>query len=152
MSPTVLGLHVAVVYSVNSQMLVTNRGPQTVTFLADSGEPFLEIGPAGVRGNVASPTFYDSNAPEGLAKFPQQAKPGSDVPPIWRRSPLSRAGAGSTTGFTPPNITSRPRSARRANRPCSAGGRSPSGLRGTSVELARVPGGGAPHRPAPGGH
>ena len=85
MSPTVPGLDVAVVYSVNWQMLVTNRGPQTVTFLADSGEPFIEIGPHGVRGNVASPTFYDSNAPEGLTKFPQQAKPGSDVPPIWRK-------------------------------------------------------------------
>ena len=59
-----------------------------MTFLADSGEPFLEIGPDGVRGNFASPTFFNSNNPGGRDSFPPQAKPGADVPPIWRK--LSR--------------------------------------------------------------
>jgi hypothetical protein len=85
MSPAVPGVEVAVVYSVDWQMLVTNRGSQTVTFLADSGEPFLDIAPGGVRGNLASPTFYDSNAPEGLTQFPDKAKPGLGVAPIWRK-------------------------------------------------------------------
>jgi len=84
MSPTVPGVNVQVAYSANYELLVTST-QQTVTFLADSGEPFLQIGPTGVLANFASPTFYDSNAPEGLSSFPQQAKAGPDVPPIWRK-------------------------------------------------------------------
>jgi hypothetical protein len=38
-----------------------------------------------VRGNFASPTFFDSNVPGGRDTFPPQAKPGPDVPPNWRR-------------------------------------------------------------------
>ncbi|HEV7534255.1 MAG TPA: hypothetical protein VGP90_01395, partial [Acidimicrobiia bacterium] len=83
MSPTTPGIDVKVVYSANYELLVTNSGPQDITFLADSGEPFLRIGPKGVAGNFASPTFYDSNVPEGLASYPAQAKPGADVPPVW---------------------------------------------------------------------
>jgi hypothetical protein len=85
MAPAVPGVDVEVAHSVTYQFVVTNRSPQPVQFLADSGEPFLEIGPDGVRGNFASPTFYDSNAPEGLGQFPEKAKAGADVPPIWRR-------------------------------------------------------------------
>ena len=88
MSPTVAGITVEVAYSANYQFIVSNTTPQPVTFLADSGEPFLEIGPEGVRGNFASPAFYDSNNPGGRSTFPPQAKPGPDVPPIWRK--LSR--------------------------------------------------------------
>jgi hypothetical protein len=88
MSPTVPGVTVEVAYSANYQLIVANTSNQPVTFLADSGEPFLEIGPDGVRGNFASPTFFDSNVPEGRDTFPPQAKPGPDVAPIWRK--LSR--------------------------------------------------------------
>jgi hypothetical protein len=88
MSPTVAGVTVEVAYSANYQLIVSNTTSQPLTFLADSGEPFLEIGPDGVRGNFASPTFYDSNVPSGRQTFPPQAKPGPDVPPIWRK--LSR--------------------------------------------------------------
>jgi hypothetical protein len=84
MSPTVPGTDVQVAYSANYELLVTSTR-QTVTFLADSGEPFLQIGPAGVLANFASPTFYDSNSPEGLQQFPERARPGPDVPPIWRK-------------------------------------------------------------------
>jgi hypothetical protein len=85
MAPTVPGINVQVAYSANYQLLVSSTNPETVTFLADSGEPFLEIGPTGVRGNFASPTFYNSNSPEGLSSFPDQARPGPDVAPIWRK-------------------------------------------------------------------
>jgi hypothetical protein len=85
MSPTAPGITVQVAYSANYQFLVSNTGQEVITFLADSGEPFLQIGPDGVRGNFASPTFYSSNSPEGLQQFPDQAKPGPDVPPIWRK-------------------------------------------------------------------
>jgi hypothetical protein len=88
MSPTVGGVTVQVAYSANYQLIVSNTTGQPVTFLADSGEPFLEIGPDGVRGNFASPTFYSSNNPGGRDSFPPEAKPGADVAPIWKR--LSR--------------------------------------------------------------
>jgi len=84
MSPTVPGIDVQIAYSANYEVLVTNRSQEVITFLADSGEPFLQIGPKGVAGNFASPTFYDSNVPEGGSALPPQAKPGPEVPPIWR--------------------------------------------------------------------
>ncbi|HYT38686.1 MAG TPA: hypothetical protein VEN99_04205 [Acidimicrobiia bacterium] len=85
MAPTVAGVDVQVAFSANYELLVSNRTPEILTFLADSGEPFLQIGPAGVLANFASPTFYDSNVPEGLSQFPEQARPGPDVPPIWHK-------------------------------------------------------------------
>ncbi|MCA1845177.1 MAG: hypothetical protein LC792_18680, partial [Actinobacteria bacterium] len=85
MEPAAPGVKIEVAYSANYQLLASNISQQAVTFLADSGEPFLEIGPGGVRGNFASPTFYDSNDPSGRQSFPPQAKPGADVPPIWRK-------------------------------------------------------------------
>ena len=84
-APTVAGVKIEVAHSVNYQFVARNDSGQTITFLADSGEPFLRIGPTGVEGNFASPTFYDSNDPQGATQFPEQAKPGPDVPPIWRR-------------------------------------------------------------------
>ena len=84
MSPTAPGIDVQIAYSANYEVLVTNRSQEIITFLADSGEPFLRIGPKGVAGNFASPTFYDSNVPEGGSALPPQAKPGAEVPPIWR--------------------------------------------------------------------
>ena len=88
MSPAVGGVAVNVAYSANYQLIVSNTTAQAVTFLADSGEPFLEIGPDGVRGNFASPTFFSSNNPGGRDSFPPGAKPGADVTPIWKK--LSR--------------------------------------------------------------
>jgi len=85
MSPAVAGVTIQIAYSANYQFVVSNTSPQPLTFLADSGEPFLEIGPEGVRGNFASPTFYNSNDPGGRDTFPPQAKPGADVTPIWRK-------------------------------------------------------------------
>ena len=88
MSPIVPGIKFEVVYSVNYQFLLTNTTPQTVSILADTGEPFLRVGPNGVEGNFASPALYDSNAPMGRLEFPPQAKAGADVAPNWRK--LSR--------------------------------------------------------------
>jgi hypothetical protein len=85
MTPTVPGVKVEVAFSANYQLIASNTTDQAITFLADTGEPFLEIGPAGVRGNFASPTFYNSNVPEGRDTYPPEAKPGADVPPIWRK-------------------------------------------------------------------
>ena len=84
-TPSVPGISVEVAFSATYQLLASNTTAQTLTFFADSGEPFLEIGPEGVRGNFASPTFLDSNVPSGRDTYPPQAKPGADVPPIWRK-------------------------------------------------------------------
>ncbi|MEW6474344.1 MAG: hypothetical protein AB1679_18995 [Actinomycetota bacterium] len=84
-APTLPGIDVKVVFSVNYQFVASNTSPRTISFLADTGEPFLRIGPDGVHGNFASPTYYDANVPEGVQRLPAQAKPGADVPPIWRR-------------------------------------------------------------------
>ena len=85
MTPPVAGVDVQVASSANYELLVGNHTPTPLTFLADSGEPFLRISPTGVEGNFASPTFYASNAPEGISTYPPQAKPGPDVPPVWRK-------------------------------------------------------------------
>ncbi|HYH49889.1 MAG TPA: hypothetical protein VEG38_10110 [Acidimicrobiia bacterium] len=83
--PLVPGVDIQVAFSVNYQFVASNTSTRTITFLGETGEPFLRIGPEGVHGNFASPTFYNANVPEGATQLPPQAKPGADVPPIWRR-------------------------------------------------------------------
>jgi hypothetical protein len=85
-SPAVAGVKIEVAHSVNYQFVARNDSGQTITFLAETGEEYLRIGPAGVEGNLASPAFYDSNDPQGATQFPERAKPGPDVTPIWRRT------------------------------------------------------------------
>jgi hypothetical protein len=84
-TPALPGITLQVAYSANYELLVENAGQEAITFLADTGEPFLRVGPKGVEANFASPTFYNSNSPVGLEHFPDQARPGAAVPPIWRR-------------------------------------------------------------------
>jgi hypothetical protein len=83
--PDIRGLEVEVVFSANYQFLVTNSTPTELTILADSGEPFIRIGPEGVFGNLKSKSWYDSNVPEGLNRYPKQAEAGPDVVPEWRK-------------------------------------------------------------------
>jgi hypothetical protein len=83
-TPTVDGLSVKVIYSANFQFLVSNPTDRDLAILADSGEPFLRIGPEGVFGNYRSPTWHNSNAPDGLQKFPREARSGRDVEPDWK--------------------------------------------------------------------
>jgi len=85
LQPAVPGVKVDVAYSATYQLIVENPTPTELTLLADTGEPFLRIGPEGVFGNFKSPTWYGSNVPLGLSKFPPQAEPGADVPPRWSR-------------------------------------------------------------------
>ncbi|HET9771914.1 MAG TPA: hypothetical protein VFS16_13565 [Acidimicrobiia bacterium] len=84
-APAVAGVKIEVAHSVNYQFVARNDSGRTITFLAETGEEYLRIGPGGVEGNLASPAFYDSNDPQGATQFPERAKPGPDVPPIWRR-------------------------------------------------------------------
>lgn len=61
-------------FSVDYQLSVENPTSGELTLLAQTGEPFLRIGPEGVFGNLNSPTWYDANAPEGLPRLPERAK------------------------------------------------------------------------------
>ena len=83
-SPPMPGVDIQIVFSVNYEVLLKNTTPTEVTIMADSGEPFLRIGPKGVFANFISPTWYNSNVPDGLDKFPQGAQPGTGVEPNWK--------------------------------------------------------------------
>lgn len=84
-NPAVPGVEVEVVATANYQFLVNNPTPTELTIVATTGEPFIRIGPEGVFGNYSSPSWYDSNVPDGLLKFPDRAKAGADVAPEWRK-------------------------------------------------------------------
>ena len=83
--PEVPGLDVDITYTANYQFLLKNPSPTELTVMADTGEPFIRVGPEGVFGNYKSPSWYNSNVPDGLQKFPEAAKAGADVPPEWRK-------------------------------------------------------------------
>ena len=90
--PDAPGVEVEVVYTANFQLVLRNSGDKELTVYADEkdlgdgkGEPYIRIGPEGVFGNFKSPSWYNSNVPEGLLKFPEGSEAGADVPPVWRR-------------------------------------------------------------------
>ena len=84
-APEADGLEIRVAYSANYQFVVDNTTGQELTVFADSGEPFLRIGPEGVFGNFASPTWYQARAPEGLEELPEGVRPGADVTANWKQ-------------------------------------------------------------------
>ncbi|MGI8662435.1 MAG: hypothetical protein ACR2LQ_04380 [Acidimicrobiales bacterium] len=63
--PDVAGLVVQVADSVATELVLENPTAQPIEILADSGEAFLRIGPAGVEANLASPSWYLVNQPLG---------------------------------------------------------------------------------------
>lgn len=83
--PEADGFEIRVAYSANYQFVVDNTTGRELSVFADSGEPFLRIGPEGVFGNFASPTWYQARAPEGLEQLPEGVRPGADVPPNWKQ-------------------------------------------------------------------
>ena len=85
--PDIPGLEVQVVYTANYQFLITNPTPTEVVVMASTGEPFIRIGPQGAFGNFNSPSWYNSNVPDGLLpnQIPKRAKPGAAVEPDWAR-------------------------------------------------------------------
>lgn len=79
--PDVAGLDITVGTSVTTQLLVTNATDEVLEVLADTGEPFVRIGPAGVEANLASPSWYLTNQPFGAQRPPDGASP--DTSPRW---------------------------------------------------------------------
>jgi hypothetical protein len=87
MDPDIPGIEVEVVYTANYQFLITNTTATELTILAVTGEPFIRIGPNGAYGNFNSPSWYNSNVPDGLlpSQIPKRAKEGPDVEPDWAK-------------------------------------------------------------------
>lgn len=61
--PEIEGIDVRIVHLDAPALVVTNDTEDPITILGSKGEPFLEIGPDGVRANVESPDTYLSIAP-----------------------------------------------------------------------------------------
>lgn len=55
--PEVPGVTIQGVASVSAELVAENTTPTELVALAETGEPFLRIGPEGVLSNVASPTW-----------------------------------------------------------------------------------------------
>lgn len=66
-SPEVDGLVVQVVRGLAGQLVLANETGSVVEVLDGDGEPFLRIGPDGVKGDVASAAWRSSDRPFGLA-------------------------------------------------------------------------------------
>lgn len=79
-APAVEGIDVRVVHLDAPAMVITNETDEVLTVLGARDEPFLQIGPGGVRANVESPTTYRSIAPR-RELVPPGVKPSG--PPRW---------------------------------------------------------------------
>ena len=81
--PAIPGVEIQVQASVSAEVVAENTTATELAVLAETGEPFLRIGPEGVLANLASPSWYLSNSPFGDAEVPESASP--DAPPRWGR-------------------------------------------------------------------
>jgi len=81
--PAIPGVEIQVQASVSAEVVAENTTATELVVLAETGEPFLRIGPEGVLANLASPSWYLSNSPFGDAGVPEDASP--DAAPRWGR-------------------------------------------------------------------
>lgn len=88
-TPEFEGITVEVGTSVTTQLLASNETDELLEVLAETGEPFLRIGPDGVEANLASPSWYVTNQPFGADQPPEGADP--DAPPRWARVSAERS-------------------------------------------------------------
>lgn len=79
--PAVPGVTIQVAASVSAEVIAENTTTTELAVLAETGEPFLRIGPEGVFANVASPSWYLSNSPFGDAPIPPDVT--ADAAPRW---------------------------------------------------------------------
>ncbi|HUZ29187.1 MAG TPA: hypothetical protein VMU90_08090 [Solirubrobacteraceae bacterium] len=76
------GLTVALLAGSYPDLFLHNASGRPVTILGQAGEPFAEVGPAGVRVNLRSPIY----AADQLARGVQPSlTPDLGAPPVWRR-------------------------------------------------------------------
>jgi hypothetical protein len=65
--PRVPGVHLVPVSGTASLLNVVNTTGEDLLVLAPDGEPFLRVGPRGAHGNRASPYWWRSGNPDGVA-------------------------------------------------------------------------------------
>jgi hypothetical protein len=88
LAPGLAELRVQLRRSLGPQLVLENPGERTLEVLDVRGVAFLRIGPDGVFGNLASPAWYHSLAPEAAGVPPELAKllrEGVAVPDRWVR-------------------------------------------------------------------
>lgn len=79
-------VEVNVVRSAADELQITNRSPEDLEVLADTGEAFVRIGPSGTFANLASPTWYAVQLPEPTAAAPPPGvAAGASTPPRWEK-------------------------------------------------------------------
>jgi LPXTG-motif cell wall-anchored protein len=82
------GLTVALLAGPYPDVYLQNSSATPVTVLGQAGEPFAQVGPAGVRVNLRSPIY----AADQLARGNQPGiKPDPAAPPVWRTVGSSRS-------------------------------------------------------------
>ena len=77
-TPEMTGVEIRIVHLDSPALVLTNETSEVITIFGERGEPFLQIGPDGVRANIESPTTYRSAAPRrdiSPADIDPQAKP-----------------------------------------------------------------------------
>lgn len=79
-SPEVEGLDLRLTQGAIPAMFVRNDTGEILEVNGDAGEPFLQVGPDGVRANLRSPTYYTSGS-TAILKVPATAD--AAAPPRW---------------------------------------------------------------------
>ena len=79
--PKVEGVTIDIAFSATYQFVATNTTDQDLAVLADSGEPFLRIGPEGVFGNFRSPASTASTSPKARSPSRRRPRPAPTRPP-----------------------------------------------------------------------
>ncbi len=64
-----------------NRLRLSNAGDEVVSVPGYSSEPYLEIGPDGVRRNENSPATYLNSRRDGTTPLPERADPQAD--PSW---------------------------------------------------------------------
>lgn len=81
-TPAVRGLDLRLLQGTIPAVFVRNETGRVLLVPGRAGEPFLEIGPGGVRANLMSPSYYSGGA-QRIAPMPRWVDP--DAAPRWKR-------------------------------------------------------------------
>lgn len=81
-TPALDGVDIRIVHMDSPALVLTNDSQKTLTVFGEEGEPFLQIGPAGVYANVESPTTYRSSVP---SRNVAPANIDPKATPVWSR-------------------------------------------------------------------
>ncbi|MGI0128880.1 MAG: hypothetical protein ACREEC_01775, partial [Thermoplasmata archaeon] len=80
--PKPAGVDIEVKQSLVPELVVANPTPTMLEVLNATGRPFLRIGPGGVFADFATPDWYTTNSPVGIADTPAFAQ-AANAPSRW---------------------------------------------------------------------